>query len=329
MDVEENLVTLSESAPDNLETITGIGPTFARALKEVGIYRFGDLAQYTPEKLASVLTQQGNVKIAFERIEANDWIGQAEVLARRTTHQEAASQGIASQELPITTAKKERQAAAEEPNWKQHAGFSLFFDYIDHGFGEPEWQTRLYHEESGRELLLAGTDKDAWTSWIENQANLLTILGTPDAEENGEVEMVTTPATPPTTRAARAFDAKLQILAVELIQGSLAGPAEDRYMEDRYVIEVRFDISGSDAASIVNRQIPYQVEIQTVNLATNSLNQFVELGQLRLQSGITEYTVRQEMPMPDAGRYELQTLVHVDSPAEMMAYYTGPTLNIV
>ncbi len=323
MDVEESLVTLSESAPDNLETITGIGPAFARALNQAGIYRFADLAQYTPQKLTSVLAQQGNVKIACERIEANDWIGQAEVLAR-TMNQEAVSQEAATREesmLFIEEDEEEPLALAKQPTWKQHAGFSLFFDYVDHGFGVPEWQTRLYHEESGRELLLTGTDKDDWAGWIEKQTKLPGILGSPAAEEDDEKdegEMVTTPT------ATHTYKAKLQILEVEPVQGSLTRPAEDRY-----VIEVRFGLSGPDADSIVNQKIPYQVEIQTINLATSTLNQFVELGQLQLRPGTTEYAVRQEMPMPEAGRYELQTIVHVDSPAEMMAYHTGPTLNIV
>lgn len=66
---------------DDLTMIKDIGPRFAEALRAIGITRFTQLAQQTPEVLAEQLAQ--HVTIRAKRIHDNDWIGQAAQLANR------------------------------------------------------------------------------------------------------------------------------------------------------------------------------------------------------------------------------------------------------
>ncbi len=57
--------------PDDLTAIKGIGPKYARALNEIGITTFAQLAQEDPESLAAKLG------VAESVIRRQDWIGQA------------------------------------------------------------------------------------------------------------------------------------------------------------------------------------------------------------------------------------------------------------
>ncbi len=68
----------SIGAGDDLTVIDGIGPTYARALKEIGIMSFADLARQDPDELSDRLSGQ----ISATRIRNQDWIGQAKQLTQ-------------------------------------------------------------------------------------------------------------------------------------------------------------------------------------------------------------------------------------------------------
>ncbi|MEO0565203.1 MAG: helix-hairpin-helix domain-containing protein [Chloroflexota bacterium] len=59
---------------DALTEINGIGPTFERALNEIGIYTYAQLAEQDPQDLATRLDARG---VTAERIERDEWIEQA------------------------------------------------------------------------------------------------------------------------------------------------------------------------------------------------------------------------------------------------------------
>lgn len=59
--------------------------------------------------------------------------------------------------------------------WKQHAGFSIFFDYKLDENGNKQWHTRLwkikaYHDESGESREVEGVDTEGWVKWIMEKA---------------------------------------------------------------------------------------------------------------------------------------------------------------
>lgn len=69
-----------ESAPegaDDLTKIAGVGPKLANLLNELGIYKFEQIAAWTPENVAWV-----DERLTFKgRIERDDWISKAAALA--------------------------------------------------------------------------------------------------------------------------------------------------------------------------------------------------------------------------------------------------------
>jgi predicted flap endonuclease-1-like 5' DNA nuclease len=61
--------------PDDLTLIDGIGPAFARALGDLGITTFAQLAESNPDDLAARID-----RLTAARIRRDDWVGQAKAL---------------------------------------------------------------------------------------------------------------------------------------------------------------------------------------------------------------------------------------------------------
>ena len=71
------LATPRNGVPDDLQRIRGIGKKNEELLNSLGIFHFGQIAAWTPAEIRWV-----GLQIKFpERIERDDWIGQATILA--------------------------------------------------------------------------------------------------------------------------------------------------------------------------------------------------------------------------------------------------------
>jgi hypothetical protein len=70
---------MQPDAADDLTLIDGIGERYARALNELGITSFAQLARQDPAELS----QRMNSRVSAERIRNQDWIGQARQYSRR------------------------------------------------------------------------------------------------------------------------------------------------------------------------------------------------------------------------------------------------------
>ena len=73
--LEDSDAETTTDGEDDLTQIKDIGPRFAAALRAIGITRFEQLADQTPEKLAEQLAP--HVPVRPQRIHDNNWIGQA------------------------------------------------------------------------------------------------------------------------------------------------------------------------------------------------------------------------------------------------------------
>jgi NADH-quinone oxidoreductase subunit E len=70
--------------PDNLQRIRGIGRRNEELLHDLGIFHFGQIAAWTPAEARWIAAH-----LNFpERIERDDWIGQATILASGGTLQQ-------------------------------------------------------------------------------------------------------------------------------------------------------------------------------------------------------------------------------------------------
>ncbi|MFQ5855166.1 MAG: hypothetical protein ACE5LU_05940, partial [Anaerolineae bacterium] len=305
--------------------------TFAEALYKIGVRRFADLAQYTPDQLSRALREQSGVKVPPERIEANNWIGQARELAQQANTEarllEDVEEEVADKmSVEEVETAKDPEAVSSPPKWRQYAGFSLFFDCVTDGHEEQVWQTRVYHDETGEEMVFSGVDTAAWVNWILEQAELrATVEPTP-----AETEVQTEPAS--TTEAEVAvppapvtpYDAWIEVLDVEVsdIEPWPGFPAK------RLVVETRFRVSGPQAETLTVDCIPVRIEVHTVDLEGGA-SHLVACEQDQLQPQVFEYTSQQEFPMPDLGRHELHSIVILLPPGGTMAYHRGPIIKVV
>lgn len=187
--------------PDDLERIAGIEPWIAELLRGAGVADVRTLAGLSADELATTLRERAAVELSAGRIEAENWLGQARRLSE-------ANQG------------------PDDAGARQAGGFSLFFDVVHDERGEKLWQTRIYHEESGQEVVLPGIESGAWAAWILSHA-------LPD------VERARAPSSPSPQDRPSLHNVRIRILGAALTEGR-AGTGH----EDDLSVEVRVEVSG-------------------------------------------------------------------------------------
>ena len=64
---------------DDLSALKGVGAKMVEKLNDLGVFRFAQIAAWTPETIASFGKRIGNSK----RIEREDWVGQARKLVAK------------------------------------------------------------------------------------------------------------------------------------------------------------------------------------------------------------------------------------------------------
>jgi len=145
---------------DDLGRIEGIEPWIAHLLRKCGVGQLTSLAGLSPETLATALRERAFVELTTERIEREDWLGQARRLSGDwSTEPSTAGPGV-----------RPEAEGREKVGGQQAGGFSLFFDAVRDEEGEEVWQTRVYHEESGQEVVLPGIEPGPWATWILSHA---------------------------------------------------------------------------------------------------------------------------------------------------------------
>jgi hypothetical protein len=184
---------------DDLERIEGVEPWIADLLRRSGVADTRALASLSAEALATALREQAEAELTADRIEDEDWLGQARRL-------------------------REGNDSTDDVDARQAGGFSLFFDVVRDERGEKVWQTRIYHEESGQEVVLPGIESGSWAAWILSHA-------LPEVERRGAP--VRTGPPPPSVHNLR-----IRILGASLARADRAGHDDDRS------VEVRVQVSG-------------------------------------------------------------------------------------
>jgi len=292
---------------DSLQQIKGIGRAIAQVLNSLGIHRYADLANFTPDSLADLLKAEIPT-ISSKRIERDDWPSQARALAH--SQEELESPQPEADETLVASAEGQEKDTSESPrkDWRELADFFVSFGFAISEEGEERLQTKVHHSQADKPKKWDGIVTDELINWMLSQADLSL-----PTETEAQVETEVTP-----------YDARIEILDV---RDSEVGPSSG-VPEKRLMAEVRFQVSGAEAETLTADRILFRVEVHTVNLESGASNLVAsEGGQLRQQ--VFKYTSQQAFPMPGLGRYELHTMVLLLPPGEMMASHLGPTFKVV
>jgi hypothetical protein len=134
---------------DDLQKITGIGPVLAKRLREAGITSYQALATIPAERIANLLGGGGG--ISAERINSQDWVGQAQRLAD--------------------------DAAANPPEHQRYATFHVEL-LIDPDGGVR--RTTVRHYQTDLEDNWAGWDPEQLSAVITGRAGLNLTQVSPD-----------------------------------------------------------------------------------------------------------------------------------------------------
>jgi hypothetical protein len=311
---------------DDLTIINGIGPSWAEALHKIGIWSFADLARYSPQSLSLELLNGANVKISSNKIEQQNWIGQANALTHSLNLE------------PLESDESEVHQDNESPSssWRQKAGFSLFFDYSEEEPEKETWRTRVYHDETGEETEFLTVDTPTWVNWIIEKGNLPLHQQSMTVDEISEkvsipvetppAELLQAPApdelSKPKSETDDILHFEIQDVTVSVSKPSMGLP------EKGIMVNVDFHLEGAEAIGMVAERVPYRVEIYTVNLQSNVLS-LVASERGLLQPDVSKYRSLQTFSIPELGRYELYSLVILLPPVGKMSYFSGPIFKIV
>jgi len=301
-----------EFSIDRLTKIDGIGMKIAEAMYEIGVHSYADLAQYlsqhTAQQISAALKEHGvNRPPAF--VDPARWAKQARAFG------ELENTVFTPLEEETEPVAKPEETPSDRDSREHDAMFTVSFDVTTDGGREPVLRTTVCDRTNGgQEGVFEGSDTAPWINWMLERAHL------PVAEERiaAQTEAVSSPV------PLEPGDAQLEIGDVQL---SVMGPNADG-PEKRLKAEISFQLSGSDAETLVSQGIPFRIEGYTVDIESG-VSEPVVSDQSQLAPEVFEYSSRQEFGIPDVGRYEFYSIVLLLPPGEMAAYHRGPIMRVI
>jgi hypothetical protein len=295
MNTETNEVLSHKQASNGLSAIDGIGPKTATALPEIGINSYAELAAYLTKHSATDLSEslaERGVQVAARKIENEDWLGEARKLAGQENTE------------PANLEHAER-AAEEGENTPNRPGSPL--DEIPFMVifrrEKDRWKVITYDERYNGPEKEWGIEPSEWAHWILRQMR-----------PHIELDLAPTEA-----EAGPPPETKIEILAVK--------PSEAERFK-KLAAEVHFELSGSQKDTLAAARTPFWIHVHTVDLVSET-ESLVASQRRELEPQVFKYKERLEFPIPELGRYELQSLVLLPPPVGRMTLCQGPTFKVV
>jgi hypothetical protein len=315
---EKSNVTMNndrELIVTRLMQIDGIAIKTAEALYEIGIRSYDDLIEYlskeTAEEISKALREH-NVKRPPAFIKREDWTAQAIKLSKQnnTAHK------IPDKEPKVT--KNSDKASRITDSIEHYAEFTVFFEFMTDEDGDQVLKTTVYDEKNfGKEKIFMGIDTAPWVNWIIGRAQL-PVTKTIDANS---VEIATEFETLPTPTLEKP---EIEIFDIQISEI----PVPPDAWKKKLMVEIRFRVIGSGAETMTEDQIPFRIEVYTVDYQ-NRISKLVASEQSKLKPQIFYYMNQIEFTMPDIGNYELRTIINLLPPGELIGYFHGPRFKVV
>ena len=317
---EENQSRMRDIDPsDDFQQIKGIGSSIAQALKEAGIQTFPDLAAKEPGQLADLLKG----KVAFispQRIERDDWIGQAQLLAQAEIQRESTPPSMNNDEVTQPTESESvPENVVTHNTWREIADFFVSFGYLLDREGGEIIQTKAHHSQTAQENVWEGIDLEHLTDWMLRQTNLpLPEETASDASGEGFEGLQNSPEEEQEVRLELT-----DLWVSEVASVTTSGQAKGRQLSARS----KLNLSGASAMELTQAETPFEIEIHLVDSSTK-MSILAASNPDRLIPGVVNYDILNHFRIPPAGQYQLYLFARLLPPWSVVTHLQGPMIHV-
>ncbi|NIV91673.1 hypothetical protein GWN42_02435 [candidate division KSB1 bacterium] len=289
--VQENSWPIARNQKDDLQLIKGIGLTTENALNRIGVYRFTDFQEYSPDSLARAL-EEADLSVQATDIEKQNWLAHARELAKQFDEQPA----VKGTNEALDESKTERKPEPKDA------------------------ESDVRPEDEEKDVASANVQKE--TKHTE-ETKEETANETPEPTKNQETVHVPE-EDKSEAKVSQKSSTVLKIKNVQLTPEK--SPSQESVEQIRS--SVNFEITGNDAKEFSSNGVPFSVQLHAAN---NSAGTVHFLGSLtaRLRTNQLEYRLEFLSTVPQIGEYQLQFVAFLLQPSAIIDVYPGPNLKVV
>ncbi|MCB0197584.1 MAG: hypothetical protein KDJ65_36905 [Anaerolineae bacterium] len=326
---------------DNLQQIVGVGPSTANVLNSVGIYRFAQLANLTPEGLANLLKEK-LPSISARRIKQGEWLKQAKNFAQSQISEpdnaddtsksqddfdpvQMDSDTPAPSESKLRSKRSKRSEKSPQGKWRELANFFVSFGYVIEEDGSEQLQTKVHNTQANQEAegTWNGVAIDPLVDWILTQADLDRPPTLPAKEEaHPESDTVVSQSLAPDE-----YDVIVELsnLWVSELKESVRIGHQPSAQFLR--AESRLTLSSNTIIEQAFQHLSFRVELYLVDIQMGS-STFIDSFAGRLRPEQFDYEIQQDFPVPPVGQYQLYLVARILPPGRGIAQLQGPLVKV-
>lgn len=286
---------------DDLTVINGIGTARQTWFQETfGVRRFADLAALSVDRVEAALKEGKRTPVTRSDIEG--WLAQAGELAAER-----------SKEAPKSAAPSDT-----EPDWTPFASFVVEYRCRDAADPAERHQTHIHHVEGDVSETWQGLQGESLGPWMLDHAQKLAEPEPEAAAGEGDSEPETADMTLPVDA-----DVRVEVTEVRIRKPNDAAPSSPseagpptlgpiRDM-DPFALDADFELTGSGAADLTERVIPFMCQFYARDLATGASLHLGDAIPGNLTAGQVVYQATLHFARLQAGAYRLHVLVIIQT----------------
>jgi predicted flap endonuclease-1-like 5' DNA nuclease len=292
---------------DDLLLIEGIGPALEMALNSIGIRKYADFENLTPESLSKTLEERTGLTISAAELENENWIGQAKRLAREN------SVPILETEFPgqdlLQTDSESIGTASDEIVEPEPANMDV---------PKPENLSASATEIENRH----GEEPDENSSAFAASPPEQSFLGeSPKRAPYRRQDMPGPGKLEPVDKNPALRIESVRFTSIEIPE------ADDAPPQKLLRGEIHYGLAEDKALAQTILQAPLCAQIHAIDLDTGE-HTLLAFKADRLQPDQMDYELQLDFALPGEGRYRLQVVVfRLDSNPDI-EFYQGPILRV-
>lgn len=280
---------------DDLLAITGIASVLEFALNVIGVQKYSDFDDYTPESLAKTLSERAGQTISPNIVRSQDWIGTAKKLSElqknTMVHEDNKPPASKSEKVEAKGKyEKEKSMDLRTPETKTPASRGIF--------------------DEGK--IQAG---DFSTAGVQ------TITDLPNALEN---PAPTTAKPSDVVASKKQLELKITEVKIRPFDDAVTGLTMD---ETKLQAEITSRLILAKGYTLPEKGVSISAQIHAYNSATNTI-ELLASKPVNYQNGHSDFKINLEFSAPPTGRYKLQVVLLLLEATPEITLHEGPFLQV-